>query len=112
MGLKALKCFFKIIFVAVHLLQEKVSNTDRQKSLDGNERFLKIVVASILKVSSIWPSPLLLLLIHFLTKAAKYSLPNQIATLTNSQIGGSGCGTVGKVVASDTRDLRFKSSHR
>ena len=25
---------------------------------------------------------------------------------------GSGCDTVGKVVASDTRDLRFESSHR
>ena len=25
--------------------------------------------------------------------------------------GGSGCGSVGRVVASDSRDLRFETSH-
>ena len=28
------------------------------------------------------------------------------------QTRGSGCGAVGKVIASDTRDLRFKLSHQ
>ena len=34
------------------------------------------------------------------------------ATLTRTLILGSGCGSVGRAVASDTRGPRFKSSHR
>ena len=33
-------------------------------------------------------------------------------SITIKILGGSGCGSVGKTVASDTRGLRFESSHR
>ena len=36
----------------------------------------------------------------------------QCYTPKNTLITGSGCGSVGRVVASNTRDPRFESSHR
>ena len=39
-------------------------------------------------------------------------LVNRKSTKHLSSMLGSGCGTVGRVVASDTRDPQFESQHR
>ena len=48
---------------------------------------------------------------HLKEASRKYEKYAVRAVYQNSDASGSGCGSVGRVVASDTRGPRFESSH-